>query len=1450
MTASARTFRVFVSSTFADLKGERNALAERVFPRLRALCEAHGCRFQAIDLRWGVSEEAALDQQTMRICLEEIARCRRVSPRPNFIVLLGNRYGWQPLPSEIPVGIYERIATATSETGRDLMARWYRRDSNAVPATYCLAPRTGEFAHEDVWTQTELALKSILRDGIHEQRLPQEDSRKLTASATEQEIVEGALRIPDAGRHVFCYIRELDSRPISDESGLYWEVDPEAMRRLEELKGRLAESLPDNIRRYDAGWRDQGPSTDHLDRLCEDVYRDLSGVILSEIALIEDVDHLDREVEVHAASGRELAQDFVGRKGTLALIRSALASSRDGPLLVWGPPGCGKSSVMAVAAEQAGRDGESVVRRFIGASPGSCDPRELLEGLCRQISRLYGADESVIPADYEGLASDLQRCLSLATHEKPLAVFIDGLDQLQLQAQTGGLRWLPNELPPNVGLAVSSGPGESLTVLRDQLAEARQIEVPPIGAPDGKAILDLWLSRSSRLLSQDQERLVLDRLAGCPVPLYLRLAFEEARLWRSYDPPPPMGGDIPGLLTDFVGRLAKDSNHGRTLVYMTLGYLSAARNGLTEDELLDVLWLDADVRQAFVRRSPQSPKDVDALPVAVWARLRSDLEPYLAERSADGTALIRIRHHSLSALIRTGIVPADMAVEMHLALARYFGSQRPGGESAASIGVPRRRLSELLYQYTEGGAWLEAENLLLDAEFVEAKCADPGSSYAQGEDRGRGVYGLLEDVTRLRERASESPKTAGRVAGLAACLADQLLAEAGNLRRHPEVVGQQLHNRLADVEGDPVVAGLLAGVEAYYERTSRPWFREVRRASTSSSARHRSGSVVLSTEWSFTHACLSGDGKLAATVGMPLDSVLGSIALWDLAQSRRLAELDHFENVRPPVSLALFPGDKRLLVVWADGRGDIWDVDQCRVLTRWQSAETIRNAGLSADGRQLVTLGPDFASLRDPLSGEVRDRVRWEGMDLTQLAVAPDGTFALLGGCRAKEPTVIRLDIARHSVEELASTQYGGRITAMCLSPDGRLVACGDAEGSIHSISTSSGFIVASHAGHRAAQRASWAGRDLDSAGHTGPVRCLSYSSDGVLLASGSGDPGLSDSPGELLVWSDDEREPTTIGQFSTGVCCLGWRPGGGSLLTGGQGRLSEEPLVRSAATLGSFMPTERVLVAALSPNGDRWAVAHGADIVTVGSAEPMRIAAHAGRVMSVAWDQAGTLIVSGGKDGKCRLWDARTGVARGEMAAPWPGVPVLQVAIGPGEAPALLTERGVLIGGPKPSRIEAEEALLSCFSFSGDGNRLAIGDRSGGIALVDIPSGRRRSVLQRRMGIGAVAFAGVQELLWLGFDGCCGMLDPDTGTASEWQHAHAQYTQSGLFCHSALGNRFLSYSMDLTCRLWSSDSLRPIAWLPMENWPAGLAVGPGNELVIIDSMARELRFRLGHLAT
>ena len=130
MIRSSRTFRVFISSTFSDLKEERDALQKEVFPKLRELCKKQGFSFQAIDLRWGVSEEAALDQQTMKICLDEIKRCQQITPKPNFIVLLGDRYGWRPLPYEISVHEYETILKSVADPeDRELLNRWYRQDT-------------------------------------------------------------------------------------------------------------------------------------------------------------------------------------------------------------------------------------------------------------------------------------------------------------------------------------------------------------------------------------------------------------------------------------------------------------------------------------------------------------------------------------------------------------------------------------------------------------------------------------------------------------------------------------------------------------------------------------------------------------------------------------------------------------------------------------------------------------------------------------------------------------------------------------------------------------------------------------------------------------------------------------------------------------------------------------------------------------------------------------------------------------------------------------------------------------------------------------------------------------------------------------------------------------------------------------------------------------------------
>jgi hypothetical protein len=78
-----RKARVFLSSTFRDMRTEREVLATDTFPALKRKFRARGVEIQEVDLRWGVNEgDAPLD-----VCLAAVRRCNW------FVGLVGQRYG-------------------------------------------------------------------------------------------------------------------------------------------------------------------------------------------------------------------------------------------------------------------------------------------------------------------------------------------------------------------------------------------------------------------------------------------------------------------------------------------------------------------------------------------------------------------------------------------------------------------------------------------------------------------------------------------------------------------------------------------------------------------------------------------------------------------------------------------------------------------------------------------------------------------------------------------------------------------------------------------------------------------------------------------------------------------------------------------------------------------------------------------------------------------------------------------------------------------------------------------------------------------------------------------------------------------------------------------------------------------------------------------------------------
>ena len=68
----SKYIRFFVSSTFKDTELERNLLQE-VFDELVPIYKKREWQIENVDLRWGISEEAGIDNRTMRICKKELA---------------------------------------------------------------------------------------------------------------------------------------------------------------------------------------------------------------------------------------------------------------------------------------------------------------------------------------------------------------------------------------------------------------------------------------------------------------------------------------------------------------------------------------------------------------------------------------------------------------------------------------------------------------------------------------------------------------------------------------------------------------------------------------------------------------------------------------------------------------------------------------------------------------------------------------------------------------------------------------------------------------------------------------------------------------------------------------------------------------------------------------------------------------------------------------------------------------------------------------------------------------------------------------------------------------------------------------------------------------------------------------------------------------------------------
>jgi len=1389
MALTSKTFRIFVSSTFSDLEEERNALQENVFPELRKLCMQHGFRFQAIDLRWGVSKEASLSQETMRICLQEIKRCQEITPKPNFIILLGDRYGWQPTPEEIPENEFKQIKEVIKKQKKDfdgiaeevsgfnaeeLLDNWYKEDKNAVPPVHILQPVDPDSKYNDskLWDkEVQQPLLHILREAIKELHLSYEERLKYEASATHQEIELGAMRVDDADEHVFGFFRQiknldelkkedLSEQPAKDfvDTDVEDKFDESSYEKLKSLKERLREKLgKDNVISCDAEWQGNGITTDHLDKLCKDVYDSLFDIIRKQIDQMDEKKPLEKEIDAHEDFREDRAKHFIGRVEMLEKIKKYIKEENNYPLAIHGKSGTGKSALLAFAVKKANEDfpNVAIVFRSIGATPTSSDGRSLLESLCRQVSRIYEADESDIPGDYEELIDEFPKRLALATSEKPLILFIDALDQLSDANNARNLTWLLPDLPANVKLIISTLPGECYEALERKLPERNLRELKPMPPEEGEELLNVWLDDTQRTLQPKQRKEILDNFdrKDNGNPLYLKLAFEEARKWKSYtkEEETKLSPDISGIIQNLFKRLSLKENHGEMMVSRSLGYLAASKNGLSEDELLDVLSSDEEFFQDFLDRAYHKPPK-NRLPVIVWSRLYFDLEPYLIERSADSASLMTFYHPTtFGKEVKENYLSGKTKPLRHQGLSDYFENQKLYIERDDKKTTNLRKLSELPFQQTYSKRWEKLYTTLTDTEFLEQK----NTHFI--------VFDLLDDFRIALREMPEEDEIVKHCNALQA-FTKTLDQASFVLKENPELTFPQIYNRLQWQAEEKEF--LKRKLDFERKQFKKPWFCLLSKPAQSTNLIR-----VFSGHTDWVSACaFSPDGTRIVS-----GSFDNTLKLWDTESGKELATLKgHTDRV----GACIFCPDGRRIVSASDDRTlKLWDAETYKKLDTFRTHSGIVKACAS---KRVLYLEIIFATphskglllvIPDKRGKKTLEHIIGHFDEMRDCAFSPDGRRIIIAGGLFS----LTLWDAK-SKDKLCDMDIPGGydddylVNCCDFSPDGSRIVSGINE-----------------------ELRLWDGETGEELfilkGHNGLVNACAFSPDGKHIVSASMDK-------TLRLWDAEPKEDIVYLKGHTNwVSACAFSPDGKHIVSSGMGSTNAETLMLWDAEKKNLLAsleghTMAANDCAFSPDG-KFIASTGKTTIRLWDAETYEelstfkdYKSHDEAVNSCAFSPDSKYLVSASSDKTLKLWDVET-------------------------------KKELL-------KFEGHTKWVSCCSFNPDGKRIVSGSEDTTLKLWDVATGEEFSTLKGHTGrVNSCVFSPDSRYIASASSDCTLKLwDAVTGEELSTLRGHSEGVNSCSF--SPDGRHIVSASEDETLKLWDVRTGKEPAIL--KGYTAGLA--------------------------
>jgi WD40 repeat protein len=465
----------------------------------------------------------------------------------------------------------------------------------------------------------------------------------------------------------------------------------------------------------------------------------------------------------------------------------------------------------------------------------------------------------------------------------------------------------------------------------------------------------------------------------------------------------------------------------------------------------------------------------------------------------------------------------------------------------------------------------------------------------------------------------------------------------------------------------------------------------------------RLGSLRLTHPWGCRCVTFSPDGKILAS-----GSDEGEIGLWAMPGGRPIHRLSG--HAWQTNALAFSPGGKQLASVGNDKSARVWHVLTGKQLLRLRHDGHVVAVAYSPDGKTLATASED-KTIRfwNPATGKQIRKITTRDEKFAALAFAPNGRVLASGSWEV--PTICLWEVARGDkprrvpghkggVRSLTFSRDGkllisdgwdgmiqvsdlvrgakirrfgggiqgtveGRIlvTAMALSPDGKVVAAGGHDhidlwnpaagkrlrrlgptGLIHALAFSPDGKYLAAADRKKARL--WdlsKGEELRvGKGHVNWLNTLAFSPDGKAIATG-GDDGM------VILWDAATGAPLRRLPHKQEITQVSFSPDGRLLATA-----CREKTVRLWSTRTGSVKKQlgghpgSVYELAFSPDGKILAVASGRGRIHLwdmaAQKEVRRLTGHENWISSLIFSKTGKELISGSVDNTVRLWNVATG--------------------------------------------------------------------------------------------------------------------------------------------------------------------------------------------------------------